>query len=113
MVIDSNGYAGIDARGNEDGDLCLTSFGPGLSAPGATAWNETVHGGHFFLQEEWSNADSACEPRAKPDALSFASSRIRGRGRSLAFTAHGSQPGGRLVAFAWFFGDGRAGFGRR
>ena len=42
----------------------LVSF----SGPGTT-WNETIHGGHFFLQEEWSNADSSCEPRAKPDAL--------------------------------------------
>ena len=113
MVTDPDGDAWIDAHGNEDGDLCLTSFGPSLTGPGATAWNESVHGGHFFLQEEWSNADSACEPRARPDALSFASSRVRSRGRALSFMAHGSQPGGRIVAFDWFFGDGRAGFGRR
>ena len=113
MVTDPGGDAWIDARGNENGDLCLTSFGPSLSGAGPAAWNENVHGGHFFLQEEWSNADSACEPRAKPDPLSFAERRISGRGRALWFTAHGSQPGGHLVAFNWFFGDGRAGFGRR
>jgi hypothetical protein len=113
MVTDPNGDAWIDAHGNEDGDLCLTSFGPSLSAPGATAWNETVHGGHFFLQEEWSNADSSCEPRARPDAVSFISNRVPGRGRMLSFLARGFQPAGRIVAFDWFFGDGRAGFGRR
>ncbi len=113
MVTDPAGNAWIDARGDEDGDLCLTSFGHSLGPPGATAWNETIHGGHFFLQEEWSNADSACEPRAMPDAISFASAPVQGRGRSVSFSAHGADPEGQLVSFAWFFGDGRAGFGRR
>jgi PKD domain len=116
MVTDPGGDAWIDARGNEDGDLCLTMFGPSLAGAGgsaSTAWNETVRGGHFFLQEEWSNADSACEPRARPDALSFGSSHVPGRGRWLSFFARGSQPGGRMVGFEWFFGDGRIGFGRR
>jgi hypothetical protein len=112
MVTDPNGDAWIDPRGNEDGDLCLTSFGPSLSGPGATAWNETVHGGHFFLQEEWSNADSSCQPRAMPDALSFNTIRLAGRARSISFSARGSDPEGRMLSFEWFFGDGRAGFGR-
>jgi hypothetical protein len=113
MVTDPDGDAWIDARGDEDGDLCLTDFGPSLSGPGATAWNESIHGGHFFLQEEWSNADNDCEPRAQPDLLSFESIRAPGRGRSLSFTAHGTDPQGRIVSFEWFFGDGRSGFGRR
>jgi hypothetical protein len=112
MVTDPNGDAWIDARGNEDGDLCLTSFGPSLSAAGATAWNEAIHGGHFFLQEEWSNADGGCEPRAKANSLSFGLKRPA-HGRSLSFVARGWDPEGRMVAFEWFFGDGRAGFGRR
>lgn len=110
VVTDPNGDAWIDVRGDEDGDLCLTSFGPTLGGPGTT-WNETIHGGHFFLQEEWSNADSSCEPRAKPDALSFAMTRNAAHARS--FVAHGSDPEGRMVGFQWFFGDGHAGAGRR
>jgi hypothetical protein len=113
MVTDPDGNAWIDAQGNEDGDLCLTSFGSSLGPAGATAWNENVHGGHFFLQEEWSNVDSSCQPRAKPDELSFGSAREPGHGRSVSFTAHGSDPEGHMVGFEWFFGDGRAGFGRR
>jgi hypothetical protein len=112
MVTDPNGDAWIDAQGDEDGDLCLTSFGPSLSAPGATAWNETIHGGHFFLQEEWSNADSGCEPRAKPQALWIESTRVPGRAGFVAFTAHGSDPDGHMVSFSWSFGEGRAVFGR-
>jgi PKD domain len=112
MVTDPGGDAWIDAQGNEDGDLCLTMFGPSLSGPGATSWNETIHGGHFFLQEEWSNAESGCQPRAKPNALSFASNHVPGRAHAVSFVARGSDPEGRLIAFEWFFGDGRAGFGR-
>ena len=113
MVTDPEGNAWIDARGDEEADLCLTQFGRSLGPPGATAWNETINGGHFFLQEEWSNADSACEPRAQPDAISFASASLPGRGRSVSFTALGSDPDGQLVSFAWYFGDGRGAFGRR
>ncbi|MBV9416523.1 MAG: PKD domain-containing protein [Solirubrobacterales bacterium] len=113
MVTDPQGDAWIDSRGLEDGDLCVSSFGPALSGPGPTAWNEVIHGGHFFLQEEWSNATSGCEPRAKPQALWFASRRVSGRGRSLAFIAHGTDPDGHMLAYQWLFGDGRVGSGRR
>ena len=115
MVTDPDGNAWVDSSGNEVGDLCLTSFGPSLSAardPGVTPWNETINGDHYFLQEEWSNANSACEPRAKPDSLSFAMTQAPGRERLLAFTAHGADPEGRLLSFAWTFGDGRAASGR-
>jgi PKD domain len=113
MDTDPDGNAWIDARGDEEADLCLTNFGPGLSGPGRTAWNESIHGGHFFLQEEWSNEDGACEPRAKPDSVSFARVRPLAGARSLSFTGRASDPQGRIVSLQWFFGDGRTAFGRR
>ena len=112
MVTDPDGNAWIDAQGAEDGDLCLTAFGPILSAPGDTAWNETIHGGHFFLQEEWSDADEGCAPRAKPDSVSFGNAHPSGHARWVSFTGRGSDPQGKIVSFEWFFGDGRTGFGR-
>ena len=114
-VTDPDGNAWIDSQGDEEADLCLTSFGPSLSAardPGVTPWNETINGDHYFLQEEWSNANSACEPRAKPDSLSFAMTHRDGHEHLLGFTAHGFDPDGRLVSFEWIFGDGRAASGR-
>ena len=113
MDTDPDGNAWIDARGEEEADLCLTNFGPSLSGQGGTAWNESIHGGHFFLQEEWSNADLGCEPRAKPDSVSFGPVRAPGHARLLSFTGRGSDPQGRIVSFQWFFGDGRTAFGRR
>lgn len=113
MDTDPDGNAWIDARGEEEADLCLTNFGPSLSGQGETAWNESIHGGHFFLQEEWSNADLGCEPRAKPDSVSFGQVRAPGHARLLSFTGRGSDPQGRIVSFQWFFGDGRTALGRR
>ncbi|MGH2884904.1 MAG: PKD domain-containing protein [Solirubrobacteraceae bacterium] len=113
MDTDPDGNAWIDARGEEEADLCLTNFGPSLSGPGGTAWNESIHGGHFFLQEEWSNADGACEPRAKPDSVSFGQVPAPGHARSMSFTGRASAPDGGIVAFQWFFGDGRTAWGRR
>ncbi len=113
MDTDPDGNAWIDARGEEEADLCLTNFGPSLSGQGGTAWNESIHGGHFFLQEEWSNADLGCEPRAKPDSVSFGQVRAPDHARLLSFTGRGSDPQGRIVSFQWFFGDGRTAFGRR
>ena len=119
MVTDPDGNAWIDARGEEDGDLCLTTFGPSLGGAGgaagplSTRWNETINGGHFFLQEEWSDADGGCEPWAKPDSVSFGQARAPGHSRLVAFTGRGSDPQGQIVSFEWFFGDGRTAFGRR
>jgi hypothetical protein len=113
MDTDPDGNAWIDASGEEEADLCLTNFGPSLSGQGETAWNESIHGGHFFLQEEWSNADGGCEPRAKSDSVSFGQVRAPGHARLLSFTGRGSDPQGRIVSFQWFFGDGRTALGRR
>jgi hypothetical protein len=90
----------------------LTTFGPALGGSGGTAWNESIHGGHFYLQELWSDADEACEQRAKPDSVSFGTVRQAGQKRVVSFSAHGSDPQGSIVSFDWFFGDGRAGAGR-
>ena len=99
MDTDPDGNAWIDARGKEEADLCLTTFGPTLAPPGATPWNESIHGGHFFLQEEWSDADGGCEPRAKPDSVSFGQARAPGRARLVSFTGAriGSAGPDRLV----------------
>ena len=112
-VTDPDGNAWIDAQGDEEADLCLTSFGPALGGSGDREWNESINGAHFYLQELWSNADSACEQRAKPDSVSFRLTHTPDRLRSVSFAARGSDPQGRMVAFEWRFGDGRAAFGRR
>jgi hypothetical protein len=114
MITDPTGYAWIEPQsGDEDGDLCLTSFGPDIGGMGSTAWNETINGGHYYLQEEWSNADGACEPRAKADGLWFSIRPVRGRPGTFTFAARARARDGAIVAYQWFFGDRRISRGRR
>jgi PKD domain-containing protein len=112
MVTDPVGNAWVDSSGNEVGDLCLTSFGPTIGGSGATAWNGEIHGGRYYLQEEWSNYNGSCEPRPKPDSLSFTAAVPTSRLSWLFFLARARDPEGSILTYHWFFGDGRTGSGR-
>jgi len=112
MITDPEDDAWIDNSGNEDGDLCVQDFGRPIGGSGASAWNENINGGHYFLQEVWSNADGACEPRTKPDPVTFKATPRAGVAGTLTFTAAASDPHGRIRSYRWFFGDGRSGGGR-
>jgi PKD domain-containing protein len=114
MITDPSGNAWIDPQSdNENGDLCLTSFGPSIGGSGSSAWNEVIGGGHYYLQEEWSNADGACQPRARLDSVTFGTAPARRRAAGMAFTAHARSAHGAIVFYQWFFGDRRLGGGRR
>ncbi len=112
MVTDPSSDAWIDSSGNEVADVCITTFGPAIGGSGSGVWNQGIDGGHYYLQEIWSNADNSCEPRAKPDAVSFGTRALAGSPRSVFFSAHGSDPHGSIVSYSWFFGDGHSGHGR-
>jgi hypothetical protein len=105
-VTDPLGTGWIDGAGNENGDLCIQQYGPVLGGSGAAAWNQSIHGGHYFLQEEWSNVNASCQPRAQPDSVSFgAPARVSAR-TDLTLTGRGRASHGRIVRFDWTFGDG-------
>ncbi len=111
-VTDPLGNAWIDGSGNENGDLCIAQYGPNLGGSGAGAWNEVISGGHYFLQEEWSNEDGGCRPRDEADQVSFTvPAKIAARSAA-TFTGRGRDSDGSIVAFDWFFGDGATGHGR-
>jgi hypothetical protein len=114
IVTDPLGDAWVDESTNsEDGDLCITSFGPALGGAGSSADNEVIHGHHYWLQEEWSNEDGSCQPRDEADRISF---QVPGRLRahsSASFTGHAGDPDGAIVAYNWFFGDHGTSHSRR
>jgi hypothetical protein len=112
MITDPQYDAWTDPAGNEDGDLCGGQFGPAIGGSGASVWNEDISGGHYYLQEVWSNADGACEPRTRPDSVTFRAALKPGPGWSLALSGVAGAPNGRITAYRWFFGDGRGGRGR-
>lgn len=59
--------AWIDANGNEDGDECSYTYGVPLGSTSVptdpfaagTMYNQTIAGGHYYTQDEFSNADFA------------------------------------------------------
>jgi hypothetical protein len=113
MVTDPLGNAWIDSSSSEDGDLCISTFGSAVGGSGSGAWNEVIHRHRYYLQEEWSNANGSCQQRAESDRLSFSAPAHARAGARSSFTAHGSAPQARLESYAWWFGDGRTGHGRR
>lgn len=112
MVTDPEGNAWINSDGEEDGDLCIMTFGHTLGGNGSHAYNEVIGGGHYYLQEEWSNENHQCEPRAKPDHLWVAAPGRRRARTPLQFVAHARMPYGSITAYNWYFGDGSTGHGR-
>jgi hypothetical protein len=113
---DPLGDAWIDGSGNEIADLCISQYGPALGGTAGGRYDEVIDGGHYWIQELWSNRSHACEPSAKPDEASFtvaARKRPPGRGYEVTFAARASDPEGRIVTYTWTFGDGHSSGGRR
>jgi hypothetical protein len=111
MITDPYGSAWSDASGEEIGDVCLTSYGRPLGGSGHSRYDENINGGHYYLQEEWSNADDACRPRARRDHASFEVTRLAGDRVWLA--ARTRDPDGHVVGYRWSFGGGSRAGGRR
>jgi hypothetical protein len=59
-LTDPSTYGWISADRNENGDLCLSGFGAQTGTPGVDAYNQTINGHHYDLQQEYSNADAGC-----------------------------------------------------
>ena len=104
MITDPDGTAWTDGSGDEIADLCISTFGPAIGGSGNRRYNESINGGHYYLQELWSNASSRCEPRAKADHVSFSITSKAGLARS--FESKAKDPDGHIVSYRWMFGDG-------
>jgi PKD domain-containing protein len=114
MITDPLGNAWVDPNtGNENGDLCLINFGAAIGGSGSSAWNEDINGGHYFLQEEWSNHSGACEARAQADSVSFRAALRSSHPFWVSFSPQAADPQGKIVAYRWFFSGGRSWSGRR
>ena len=59
-ITDPLGSAWYDSSGNEIGDKCNFNFGAALGGASGSEYNEAISAGHYWLQQEWSNAASGC-----------------------------------------------------
>ncbi len=62
-ITDPLGTAWYDSSGQEIGDKCNFTFGSPLGGASGAEYNEQIGSGNYYLQEEWSNAASACVQR--------------------------------------------------
>ena len=111
-ITDPYGDAWMSAAGYESGDLCVTDYGPVLGGSKTSVYDEVIGSGHYYLQEEWSNAAGSCQPRAPADRVSFSVTHRKADNHRVAFRASAEAPEGRIVAYRWSFGDGGNGSGR-
>jgi hypothetical protein len=106
-ATDPLGDAWTNDSGNEIADICLKRFGPALGgSSGDTAYNEVIAGGHYYLQELWSNYGNSCAAAAPAGHVSIRAPRWAPRGTRVHLIAHASAPGRRIVCYRWTFGGG-------
>jgi hypothetical protein len=98
-ITDPDAQTGwFDNSGEEDGDLCALNFGSALggSVNGGTAYNQVINGGHYWLQQEWSNASDGCvlnytgsAPPSPAPVISSFNPKKGGWGASVTLTGQG------------------------
>ena len=107
-----------DGSGSEIGDLCEGFDGHALGGAPGDEYNQVIHDGHYFLQDEWSDRGGGCRARPPstgvfPPSASFTATPNPGQiGQAVSFDASGSiDAGASIVAYSWKFGDGTSGTG--
>ena len=111
-ITDPELNAWFDKKGFENGDECRnTPFGEDYGSPlGGSAgslFNQSINGGHYYLQMEWSNDIEDCAQRVGPATPVIANPGSVEPGQVVHFNGSLSEPGdGGIAAYEWEFGDG-------
>jgi hypothetical protein len=116
-ITDPELNAWFDEEGFENGDECRNTpgeedYGPPLGGAAGSLFNESIHGAHYYLQQEWSNDIADCAQRVGPATPLIANPGPVAPGQTVQFNGSGSVPGdGGIKSYEWEFGDGAIGFG--
>ncbi len=116
-ITDPTLEAWYDEEGFEDGDECRNTpseedFGASLGGSAGSLFNQSIAGGNYYLQQEWSNDAADCAQRVESATPAIADPGELIPGQSASFNASGSTPGsGGIASYSWDFGDGTAASG--
>ena len=111
-ITDPTLEAWYDESGFENGDECRNTpfaedYGAPLGGSAGTLFNQSIGGGHYYLQQEWSNDTEDCAQRVDPATPQIADPGQLVSGQQTSFDGSGSSPGsGGIASFSWDFGDG-------
>jgi hypothetical protein len=112
MITDPFGDGWLDSDEEEIADLCIQNYGRSLGGTGQSVWDESIDGGHYYLQELWSNRAGGCAARPKTDSDSFAPPRGLSAGIPASLNGRANDRNAQVTGYQWTFGDGRSGHGR-
>jgi len=88
ILTDPLQTAWYDAADGEIADKCRSTYGPALGRTVTGEYNQVLGTGHYWLQQQWSNAAGRCVGQAQlerpPDAQEIRVSLARGGQRSRA-----------------------------
>ncbi len=109
-ITDPHLNAWYDIEGFENGDECRNSdddYGTPLGGGAGALFNQSIDGGHYFLQQEWSNHVGDCAQRVTPATPEIADPGPVEGDKAASFDASASTPGeASIVSYHWDFGDG-------
>jgi PKD domain len=118
-ITDPTLEAWYDEKGFENGDECRNTpfeedFGPPLGGSSGTLFNQEIGGGHYYLQQEWSNDIDDCAQRVGLPTPAIANPGEVIVGQPASFNGSGSLPGdGGIASYKWDFGDGGTATGQK
>lgn len=109
-ITDPHLNAWYDFKGFENGDECRNSsddYGTPLGGGTGALFNQAIAGGHYLLQQEWSNHIDDCAQRVTPATPAIADPGSVEGNEAVPFDASSSTPGeAPIVSYHWDFGDG-------
>jgi hypothetical protein len=112
-ATDPTGTGWSDSSAEEIADICITNYGPALGGTGLSRYDAVIGGGHYWIQELWSNFTGQCEPGGHADSLSITGPQRAKGDRRVSLGAHAYDPQGKVVAYSWSYPSGSGSQGRR
>jgi hypothetical protein len=111
-ITDPTLEAWFDEEGFENGDECRNTpfeedYGAPLGGSAGSLFNQSIAGGDYYLQQEWSNDTGDCAQRVDPATPAITDPGQLVSGQQASFNGSSSSPGsGGISSYSWDFGDG-------
>ena len=101
---------GYDGRGSEIGDDCAFVYGSGFGGSPGAEYDQTINGGHYFIQEEFSNQNFAANKKGaciqQVDLPTATGLKVKSSAKVGKVTTMKVPRPLDVTSYSWDFGDG-------